>query len=157
MRRCFDRRDAFTPLAAMPSTHLSRSPDDTRAIAGELSRHLQPGDVLALHGDLGAGKTQFVRGLVDGLGGSTAPISSPTFVLLNVYPTPTLTVYHLDAYRTHGEDDFDAIGFDELLEQGGIVAVEWAERITSRLPASTIHIRLTPLDEQTREITIERG
>ncbi|HMO25929.1 MAG TPA: tRNA (adenosine(37)-N6)-threonylcarbamoyltransferase complex ATPase subunit type 1 TsaE [Tepidisphaeraceae bacterium] len=142
--------------APMSSTHLSRSPDDTRALARELARTLDAGDVLALHGDLGAGKTQFVRGIVEGLGGSAAPVSSPTFVLLNIYPTPTLTVYHLDAYRALGEDDFDAIGFDELLEQNGIVAVEWAERIASRLPGHTVHIRLTPLDEQTRQITIDR-
>src|SRR5439155_17017981 len=115
-------------------TYSSRSVARTESIAANLAKDLRGGECIALYGELGAGKTQFVRGLVRGLGGDPRQVSSPTFVLLNVYDTGRLSVYHLDAYRTHGPDDFDAIGFTELLEQGGVVAVEWPERVEPLLP-----------------------
>ena len=95
--------------------HVSNSVAETESIAAELSRTLRGGECVALRGDLGAGKTQFVRGLVRGLGGNPRAVSSPTFVLLNVYEAGRLPVYHLDAYRVAGPDDFEAIGFSELL------------------------------------------
>src|SRR5438105_14493294 len=115
-------------------THISESPEQTEEIAAGLARTLVGGECLALDGELGAGKTRFVRGLVRGLGGSANSVSSPTFVLLNVYDSGRLTVYHLDAYRVRGPEDFETIGFGELLEQGGIVVVEWAERLRQLLP-----------------------
>ena len=140
----------------MPTFH-TESVDQTQALARLLSTPLRPGDVLALHGDLGAGKTQFTRGLVRGLDGDPRSVSSPTFVLLNVYDRPPirLTVYHLDAYRVAHPDDFDAIGFPELLTQGGVVAVEWPQRIAPLLPPATIHVRLTPTGPATRRIDNE--
>ena len=137
-----------------PAVHLSESVEKTEAVAGELARTLVGGACLALHGDLGAGKTQFVRGLVRGLGGNPRAVSSPTFVLLNVYEGGRLAVYHLDAYRVGGADDFDAIGFPELLEQGGVVVVEWAERIADLLPADRVDVRIEALGECTRRIRI---
>jgi len=134
--------------------HQSDSVAQTESIAAELASTFTGGEVIALHGELGAGKTQFVRGLVRGLGGETRAVSSPTFALLNVYDTGRLAVYHLDAYRVHGEEDFVAIGFGELLEQGGVVAVEWPERIGKLLPTNCWNIRLTPVDETRREIEI---
>ena len=136
------------------TAHVSHSVADTERIAGELASTLRGGDVVALHGDLGAGKTQFTRGLVRGLGGDTTLVSSPTYVLLHVYPTPTLTVYHLDAYRVGGAEDFEAIGFDELLEQGGVVVVEWPSRVSDLFPATTLWVTISTTDETTREITI---
>ena len=112
-------------------THVSHSVEDTEAVAAALAETLRGGECVALYGDLGAGKTQFVRGLVRGLGASGRAVSSPTFVLLNVYDAGRLTVYHLDAYRVGGADDFEAIGFGELLGQGGVVVVEWAGRVES--------------------------
>ncbi len=101
-----------------------------------------------MHGDLGAGKTQFVRGLVRGLGGSPRAVSSPTFVLLNIYDIPRgeiRRVFHLDAYRAHGAEDFESIGFTELLDQpDGLVVVEWPERVTELLPSDALHIFITP-------------
>jgi tRNA threonylcarbamoyladenosine biosynthesis protein TsaE len=128
----------------------------TEALAMRLAEELQPGDCIALEGDLGAGKTQFVRGLVRGLGGDGHAVSSPTFVLMNVYETPRLRVYHLDAYRTHGSDDLEAIGFSELLDQGGIVVIEWPSRITALLPARRIVVNLETLSPRRRRITINR-
>jgi tRNA threonylcarbamoyladenosine biosynthesis protein TsaE len=135
--------------------HRSSSVEQTEAIAAELAATLAGGELIALHGDLGAGKTQFVRGLVRGLGGEPRAVSSPTFVLLNVYDGGRLTVFHLDAYRIGGADDFEAIGFTELLEQGGVVAVEWPQRIDSLLPARRIKITITATDQSTRQIEID--
>ena len=133
---------------------VSSSPEETQRLATELARSLAPGAVLALHGNLGAGKTQFVRGLLVGLGGNPRTVSSPTYVLLNVYDTGRLTLFHLDAYRVAGPDDFEGIGFTELLDQGGVVVVEWADRVAALLPPGTVHIYLEPTGEMTRRITI---
>ncbi len=138
------------------TVHSSDSVAQTEEIAAALAGRLRGGECLALHGDLGAGKTQFVRGLVGGLGGDPRAVSSPTFVLLNVYGGGRLTVYHLDAYRVHGADDFEAIGFDELLEQDdAVVVVEWADRVRELLPPDrTLHVWVTPVDERRREIVV---
>jgi tRNA threonylcarbamoyladenosine biosynthesis protein TsaE len=136
-------------------TRISHSVRETEQIAAELARGLRGGECIALYGELGAGKTQFVRGLVEALGGNPRAVSSPTFVLLNVYETSRLTVYHLDAYRVCGPDDFEAIGFAELLEQGGVVVVEWADRIESLLPPRATRVRLTTTGKHHRQIAVE--
>jgi tRNA threonylcarbamoyladenosine biosynthesis protein TsaE len=137
-------------------TFESNSVEQTEAIAADFARGLNGGQTLALEGDLGAGKTQFVRGLVRGLGGDPRAVSSPTFVLLNIYDKGRLPVYHLDAYRITGPEDFEAIGFSELLEQGGIVAVEWPSRVKDLLPATSIQISLRSIGENARMIEIVR-
>jgi tRNA threonylcarbamoyladenosine biosynthesis protein TsaE len=133
----------------------SNSVEQTMRLAGELVGRLGGGECVALHGELGAGKTQFVRGLVRGLGGRERAVSSPTFVLLNMYDGGRLVVYHLDAYRVQGAEDFEAIGFGELLEQDGVVVVEWAERVRELLPAATIHVRITATGRRTRRIEVQ--
>lgn len=133
----------------------SHSPGQTQAIAAALAHRLVGGECIALYGELGAGKTQFIRGLVQGLGGNPRSVSSPTFVLLNVYDSGRLTVYHLDAYRVGGAEDFESIGFAELLDQSGIVAVEWAERVESILPAGSMRVRLRTVGKRGREIAVE--
>ena len=133
----------------------TRSVAETEAVAGDLARTLKPGASIALHGNLGAGKTQFVRGLLVGLGGNPRTVSSPTYVLLNVYDTGRMPLFHLDAYRVGGAEDFEAIGFSELFEHGGVVVVEWADRVRELLPPGTIHVRIEPIGEAARRITIE--
>jgi tRNA threonylcarbamoyladenosine biosynthesis protein TsaE len=135
-------------------TFSSHSPEQTQAIAAEFSKTLRGGECVALHGDVGAGKTQFVRGLVQGLGGDIRSVSSPTYILLNVYDTGRLTVYHLDAYRVGGADDFEGIGFSELLEQGGIVVVEWPTRVMELLPPGHLSIRIEATGVRDRTITM---
>ena len=132
----------------------SNSVADTEHIASEFARSLSPGTCVALHGDLGAGKTQFVRGLVIALGGDGRQVSSPTYVLLHIYATPAMPVYHLDAYRVFGPDDFEQIGFQELLEQNAIVIVEWPSRVIPLLPRHTIDVTIETTGETTRQITI---
>ncbi len=133
----------------------SNSVEETEQAAQKLAAGLKGGMCIALYGDLGAGKTQFVRGVVKGLGGDSRAVSSPTFVLLNVYRGGRLAVYHLDAYRVGGADDFESIGFSELLEQDGIVIVEWADRVAGLLPKSRIDVRIETLGENQRRITID--
>ena len=135
-------------------TLTTHSVEETEAAAADLARTLRGGECVALHGEMGAGKTQFVRGLVRGLGGNPRAVSSPTFVLLNVYDTGRLAVYHLDAYRVAGPDDFEAIGFSELLAQGGVVVVEWASRVAELLPPDCINVRIEPGGEHVRRITV---
>jgi len=135
-------------------TYESQSVEQTESIAAELSRAFVGGEVVALHGELGAGKTQFVRGMVRGLGGEVRSVSSPTFVLLNVYDSGRLIVYHLDAYRAAGAGDFEAIGFAELLEQQGVVAVEWPSRVQRLLPKNAWQVHLSAVGETSRRIEI---
>lgn len=133
---------------------VSHSVEETEAAAAELAGMLRGGECVALYGEMGAGKTQFVRGLVRALGGVARSVSSPTFVLLNVYAMSRmrLAVYHLDAYRVSWADDFEAIGFPELLAQGGVVVVEWPQRVESLLPADRVEVRITPTGPTTRRI-----
>ena len=133
---------------------ISRSVAQTESIAADLAKTLKGGECIALHGNLGAGKTQFVRGLARALGADPKSVSSPTFVLLHVYKGGRLTLYHLDAYRISGAEDFESIGFGELLDQGGVVVVEWASKVSELMPLRTVHIHLEPLGATSREITV---
>jgi tRNA threonylcarbamoyladenosine biosynthesis protein TsaE len=136
--------------------HDSHSIADTELIAADLASTLRGGECVALDGDLGAGKTQFVRGIVGALGGDARQVSSPTFVLLHIYDCrPPLRVYHLDAYRVAGADDFEGIGFAELLEdENGIVVVEWAGKVADLLPANRIQVQLEVTGQTSRRIMI---
>jgi tRNA threonylcarbamoyladenosine biosynthesis protein TsaE len=136
---------------------LSQNPQETEAIASELAATLGGGECIAIYGELGAGKTQFVRGLAAALGINPRTVSSPTFVLLNVYHGGRLEVFHLDAYRIHGDNDLEAIGFSELLEQHAVVVVEWADRVAGQLPAKRLDVRIETVGESQRQITIRRS
>lgn len=138
-----------------PTTQFTDGPEETERLASDLARHLRGGECIALSGELGAGKTCFVRGLVHGLKADSRMVSSPTYVLLNIYPTPGLTVFHLDAYRVSGPEDFEAIGFPELLEQGGVVIVEWPERVERLLPSPRIEVYIEHDGESRRHICIK--
>ncbi len=118
------------------TTHNDR---ETEAIGRALAGFLSPGDVLALHGDLGAGKTHLVRGLCAALGIDAARVSSPTFTLIHEYDAP-VPVYHIDAYRIARAAELLDLGFDEYLSAGAIVVIEWAERVASLLPPETYHL-----------------
>ena len=115
----------------------SESENDTRAIAATLARNLVAGSVLLLSGDLGAGKTAFVRGLAEGLGISPDEVTSPTFTLVHEYRGGRLPLIHVDLYRLD-RADLDEIGLDEDLAAKGVTAVEWAERLTRRTPGAVL-------------------
>jgi tRNA threonylcarbamoyl adenosine modification protein YjeE len=139
----------------MDRIYRSRSVEQTEAIAAEIAGGLVGGECIALHGDLGVGKTQFTRGIVRALGGDPLAVSSPTFVLLNVYHTSRFDVFHLDAYRVSGPEELETIGFGELLGQGGVVIVEWAQRVAALLPAGHLSIRLSATGVRSRKIEVE--
>lgn len=138
----------------LPIHLISRSPDDTRRAAARLAPALRPGSVLALHGDLGAGKTCFIQGLAEALGVSSS-VSSPTYTLISEYQG-RLPFYHADLYRLEEPEEAMRAGLDEYLHGQGVTAVEWAERAANLLPGHTIHVRLRAgecPDERIIEIT----
>ena len=136
--------------------HNSHSVAQTESIAAELARTLVGGECIALDGPLGAGKTQFVRGLAVALGADPRAVSSPTFVLLNIYRGGRVPLFHLDAYRVAGGEDFESIGFSELLEQNGVVVVEWASRVEKILPGVRINVSIEVTGKADRRIGIDR-
>jgi tRNA threonylcarbamoyladenosine biosynthesis protein TsaE len=123
-------RDRIIPLSSAEDTVLAG-----RIIGSALTPHT----VLALSGDLGAGKTTFVQGLALGLG-HDALIQSPTFIYLNVYEGTILPLFHFDLYRMKTASDFLGLGFDEYFDKGGVCAIEWPEKIASLLPKSTLYL-----------------
>lgn len=136
-------------------TYSTTSPEETMNIAAAWVASLGPGTVIAMHGDLGAGKTCFVQGLAKGLGIASA-VHSPTFTLINEYPG-TVPLYHLDLYRIRGEEEAWDIGIEQYIPGDGITAIEWAERITPSLPTHTIHVHLDyGAESHERRITIMR-
>src|SRR5882672_5611822 len=110
-------------------TVTTRSEEETSALGRELAATLAAGDVLLLHGDLGAGKTAFVRGLAEGLGVNRAHVSSPTFTLVQEYRGGRLTLFHVDLYRLNDPREVDDLGLDEIAENGAM-AIEWAEKLS---------------------------
>ncbi len=136
--------------------YTSNSPEATIDFAAHYARGLAAGDVLALTGELGAGKTKFVQGLALGLDiPERAYVRSPTFTLMNDYSGGRVPLFHFDFYRLQKESDTEALGLEEFLGGEGIAVVEWADMFPGVLPANAIRIEFRILDEQTREIVIE--
>ena len=133
----------------------SRSEADTHAIASELARSLHAGDVLLLTGDLGAGKTAFVRGVAAGLGIDPDEVSSPTFTLVHEYRGQGLTLYHADLYRL-GQAATGELGLEELGVKDGVLAIEWPDRLTHDIPGA-LSITLETIGGSSRRITIARA
>lgn len=132
---------------------VTASPEETVALGRRVGGAVAAGDVIGLIGPLGAGKTQLVRGIALGAGVPDGRlVSSPTFVLHNHYLGGRIEVHHLDAYRLRSPGELAAIGFEELLESGGAVLVEWADRVRSLLPERTIWIEIAPEGESVRRL-----
>jgi tRNA threonylcarbamoyladenosine biosynthesis protein TsaE len=132
----------------------SHSPEETLAIGRRIGRAARPGDVVALAGDLATGKTVLAKGMAEGLGAASArEVCSPTFVLCREYLGGRIPFYHLDAYRLRGAADLEAIGSAEIFTQGGLAAVEWADRAPEALPADPLEIRLEVTGPQSRRLT----
>ena len=129
------------------------SPAGTRAIGAQLAQLLQPGDVLLMQGDLGAGKSEFTRGLARGLG-ITTPVASPSFTILNVYEEGRLPLYHFDWYRLNSADELFEMGMEEYLGGDGVAVVEWPGQCPEAIPECYLEVRLAPLGDNEREITL---
>lgn len=121
------------------------SAEQTRALAAELAAALPNPAVLALHGDMGVGKTTFVQGLALGLGVSER-VTSPTFAIYSVHKGTTRTLIHLDAYRLENEQQIEALLLEEFLTGDYCLAVEWPEKIAAWLPKDTLHLTLSIVD-----------
>ncbi len=130
----------------------SNSVAETIAFAQDWATSLQPNDIVALVGDLGTGKTHFVKGLLQGLE-SDAEVTSPTFTLVHEYGGGRLPVFHFDFYRLERPAEIDEIGFDDYLEEGGVAVIEWADRFPAVFPERTRWLRFEAVSESGRAIT----
>jgi tRNA threonylcarbamoyladenosine biosynthesis protein TsaE len=136
----------------MTHSFVAASPDATAAAGERLGARLGPGDVVALTGELGAGKTCFVQGVVRGLG-VTSGATSPTFVLVNEY-RGRLPVHHVDVYRTQSLTELLDIGLEDLLDGEGVTLIEWADRCEALLPARTVRVHIEGVGDEPRRITV---
>ena len=142
--------------------HISKSAEVTQKIAKEFALTLKGGDILLLHGNLGAGKTTFMQGIAEGLG-ITQSIISPTFIIMREYEVRMKDegsrinmLYHLDLYRINSDSDLVTLGLEEIFQdKNAIVAIEWPERLGSYLPKKRIEINMKYISENERVIEIE--
>ena len=134
---------------------ISHSAKQTMEIARLLGGQLREGDILALSGELGSGKTCFTAGIARGLGVSESyQITSPTFTLINEYPA-RCDLYHFDVYRLNGYSEFEDLGYEEYFSRSGVVVIEWAEKIAPVLPVDTFFVSFEYVDENIRNIKIK--
>jgi tRNA threonylcarbamoyladenosine biosynthesis protein TsaE len=128
----------------------------TSQLGRTLAAALRPGDVVALNGDLGVGKTRLVQAVAEALGYSDQLVNSPTFVLIQEYDGP-LPLYHVDAYRLKDSDEFLDIGGDEVLHGDRATLIEWADRIADVLPRDHLRIDITATGETSRRFVLSAG
>ena len=134
---------------------ISQSVEETQAFAESLANDFKGGEVLLLMGEMGAGKTHFVKGLAKGLGIDDV-ITSPTFALHNVY-TGRLMLNHFDFYRIESSEEVAILGLDEYFyDKRGVAAIEWSENIAELLPKHCITVTIDKLDDDTRKITVTK-
>ena len=137
--------------------HVTNSPEETEELGARLARDLEPGAVVVFTGDLGAGKTAFVRGMARGLG-IRDRVTSPTFTIVNEYEGGRLPLFHFDMYRLGSADELFDIGWEDYLARGGVCAVEWSENIAGALEDGCIRVDIRRGDwDGQRRITVTGG
>ncbi|HEY3043961.1 MAG TPA: tRNA (adenosine(37)-N6)-threonylcarbamoyltransferase complex ATPase subunit type 1 TsaE [Vicinamibacterales bacterium] len=134
-------------------TIVTSSETETAAVGRDLAAELSAGSVVLLFGDLGAGKTAFVRGLAEGLGIRSEAVSSPTFTIMQEYRGGRLPLYHVDLYRLDDPREIDELGLDELTADG-ILGIEWADKLRQP-PSEAINVRIQLDDKDRRRVSIE--
>ena len=141
----------------MKETFQTHSPEETRTIGQQIGETLKAGDVIALIGDLGAGKTCLTQGLARGIGiASQEVVNSPSYTLINEY-AGKITIFHIDLYRLQHHGEIIDLGLEEYLGGNGICIIEWADRMSNLLPANYIQVTMTWVDESTRRIELQRN
>lgn len=141
---------------------VTTSVEETLALGEALVEVCTPGSILALHGDLGSGKTHLVKGVARGLGISPARVRSPTFTILSTYEEGDVPLYHFDAYRVEDPDEFVELGYQEYMladgteQTAGITCIEWADRVESLLPGDAVHLYFEHVAPTERRIRHER-
>lgn len=142
----------------MKEIFISHSPEETMALGKSIAEKAAPGDIIALTGDLGTGKTVFTKGIARGLG-IDEPVSSPTFTIVSEYRSGRMPLFHFDVYRIGDPEEMDEVGLDDYLSNGGLSLIEWAELIRDMLPPETVWVTIEKDLESGfdfRRITIER-
>jgi tRNA threonylcarbamoyladenosine biosynthesis protein TsaE len=135
------------------ATFISNSPNETESFGRQFAGAVVPGDVLALKGDLGSGKTQFVKGLAAGLGAKTTA-TSPTFTLIHEYAGGRLPIYHFDFFRIEDPRAVERLGFDEYFFGDGVSVIEWADRFPDLIPKDARWVSFETKSETQRAITV---
>ena len=131
----------------------SASVAQTQKIGAALSKQLEPNDVLILLGDMGAGKSEFTRGLARGLG-VTGYVTSPTFTIMQLHDSGRLPLYHFDWYRLESVEELYELSMDEYLQNGGVAVIEWPSRAPEAIPESYLKVSLEPAGDDERRITL---
>jgi len=146
---------ADSPIYSPEKTYISNSPEETLSLGKQIASNLSPGNVIALCGTLGSGKTVLAKGIALGLE-ITENLTSPTYTIINEYRTKNneIILYHIDVYRLENEKDFEDIGGIEILNSKGICIIEWSEKIIKLLPADTIKVSIEIKGENSRGIKI---
>lgn len=137
-----------------PLLFVADSVEKTNSLGKKLASFMLPGDLIALSGELGAGKTTFVKALARGLGIPEDDVSSPSYTLVNEY-NGRIPMYHFDLYRLEGADDVDDLGFDEYMEGDGLAVVEWADLAPQILPSEYIEIKIMISGEESRDLELK--
>ena len=132
---------------------VSNSEEETRGFGRNLAKQLEEKDVVCIYGDLGAGKTCLVKGIVDGLGLTTEYVRSPTFAIINKY-NGKIPVYHLDFYRIESAKELEELGIEEFSGKEGITLIEWPEKIVKYLPQAQCEIKIDILGENKRSFNV---
>lgn len=139
------------------TSKIARSAAQTRRLGVQLSKQLKPGDVVVLTGEIGSGKTTFVKGMAQGLGVKDSAVSSPSFVLVREY-AGKIPLYHADLFRLENFPQALSIGLEEYYDAGGVTVVEWGTQIPAALPSEFLEIRFEMMDPKTRKLNaIARG
>ena len=138
--------------------YISQSPEETITFAREFAKTLKPGSAVAFSGDLGSGKTTFIKGIALGLGlKNPDEVKSPTFALMHIYPTK-IPLYHFDLYRLESLKEIETIGFEEFITDPKVIScIEWAEKAAKLLPDETFYIQIELSGENSRKIEIKGG
>lgn len=135
----------------------SKSKSETKKAGQKLAKNLQSGDVVALYGDLGAGKTIFAQGVASGLS-VKRKVTSPTYIFMRSYPiyknNQNLTLYHIDLYRAENQSDLESLGLSEIFSPDSIILMEWAEKIHKALPKRRYDVKIEKTGPKTRKISI---
>lgn len=133
--------------------YITKNEKETEALGAKLAKNIPDGTVVAMYGDLGAGKTAFVRGMAEGMG-LTCRVTSPTFTIVNEY-LGDRELIHFDMYRLQSADELFDIGWEDYLSRGAVCAVEWSENVRDAFTGDEISLTIEKLDDKTRKITIE--
>jgi tRNA threonylcarbamoyladenosine biosynthesis protein TsaE len=136
--------------------YITNSEEETEALGAQFAQRLPAGAVVAFYGELGSGKTAFVRGMARGMG-IDAMVSSPTFTIVNEYVGPSRSLFHFDMYRLGSADELFDIGWEDYLGRGGVCAVEWSENVEEAFEGDEYRVVFAKRSETSRKITIEGG